>query len=129
MQTPPGLSEGVFFFWRHHGIDFPAYKTRGFELPEHLYQHLLGNVGDMVLKFIETPHAAREAVKNDRRPFVADQLQDATRRIAFVKDVGGLALGYHRSPFNWPSPSDCRGQRHIDGVRVRSGVARTETIE
>jgi hypothetical protein len=109
MQTPPGLSEGVFRFRRHHGIDFPVNETRSFELPEHLNQHLLGNIGDMVLKFIEAPHAAREAVKNDGRPFVADQLQDATRRIARVKDVGGLVLGYHPSPFSGLRPAIAQG--------------------
>src|SRR5438874_2741734 len=113
MQTPPGLGEGVFRFWRHHGVDLAVNETRGFQLPEHLNQHLLGNIGDMVLKFIEAPHSTREAVKNDGRPFVADQLQDATRWIARIKDVGGLALGYHWSPFNGSSPSDCPGQRRI----------------
>ncbi len=95
MQALSRRRQSIFRFWWHDGINLAVNESGGFEIPEHLNQHLFRDVRDTVLQLVKPAHTARQAVKDDGCPFVSDQVQNATGRIALVEYVRGFALGLH----------------------------------
>ena len=57
MESLACLREAVFGFGRHNGIYLPFNEPAAFELAKHLNQHLLRDVGDLTLHFVESPNA------------------------------------------------------------------------
>ena len=87
METLSGWRQRVFRFWWDDGIDLAAYKSGGFEIPEHLNQHLFRDVRNTALQLVESVRPPRQAVQNNGSPFVSDHVQNAARRIALVEYV------------------------------------------
>ena len=53
--------------------------------------HFFGDVGDLALQLVEPPHLTlRDAVEDDRCPFVTDQVEDAPSRKAEIIGAGAV---------------------------------------
>src|SRR6266853_2933290 len=75
------IREPIFGFRRHLLIDGAFQKPIAFEVTQSLDQHLLGNIRNLLLQLVEASvFSDREAVKDDGRPLVSDDRQDATCR-------------------------------------------------
>ena len=69
----------------HGALDQPV----ALQITQGLDQHFFGDVGDLALQLVEPPHLAeRDAVEDDRCPFVTDQVEDAPSRKAEVIGAG-----------------------------------------
>ena len=64
--------QSVVDVWRHHRVNKPIKKSAAFQFSQGLDQHLLGNVRDGTLEFVETSRPPLETEQNNWRPGVSN---------------------------------------------------------
>ena len=104
MQPLSVFGQAILGLGWHHRIDRPLDQAVTLQSAEDLDENLFGDVGNLPLQFVETSDPSRQAIKDDRRPLVADQIEKTTRGKPRVESFSGLM------------PTD----RH--SLRCRSGV-------
>src|ERR1700688_68331 len=110
MQALSRRRQSIFRFWWHDGINLAVNESGGFEIPEHLNQHLFRDVRDTALQLVESVRPTRQAIQNNGSPFVSDHVQNAARWIALVEYVRWFAFGTHKA-------SLCNDRHFLAGFR------------
>ena len=86
MNAATKRRETVFGFRGDNRIDFAMHNAVVLQAAKRLNEHLLRDIRYLTLKFGKTPYAAGQAIHNDRRPFIGDQIQQLTRRVTGIVD-------------------------------------------
>jgi hypothetical protein len=88
-EPPAVFCEPIFCFGRHLLIHGALDQPVALQITQGLDQHFFGDSGDLALQLVEPPRLAeRDAVEDDRCPFVTDQVEDAPSRKAEVIGAG-----------------------------------------